>query len=92
MKDVWKGPECISFKSEKFLVTAKWHSQTSTCYKQKHSRVTFGMKFIVTKAKGFPLSTLPKTNSTSDRGSRPEVFCKKGVLRNFAKFTGKHLC
>ena len=22
--------------------------------------------------------------------SRPEVFCKKGVLRNFAKFTGKH--
>ena len=21
-----------------------------------------------------------------------EVFCKKGVLSNFAKFTGKHLC
>ena len=27
-----------------------------------------------------------------DRSSRPEVFCKKDVLRNFAKFTGKHLC
>ena len=26
------------------------------------------------------------------RSSRQEVFCKKGVLRNFAKFTGKHLC
>ena len=26
------------------------------------------------------------------RISRPEVFCEKGVLRNFAKFTGKHLC
>ena len=26
------------------------------------------------------------------RSSRPEVFIKKGVLRNFAKFTGKHLC
>ena len=26
------------------------------------------------------------------RSSRPELFCKKGVLRNFAKFTGKHLC
>ena len=24
--------------------------------------------------------------------SRPEVFCKKGALRNFTKFTGKHLC
>ena len=22
----------------------------------------------------------------------PEVFCKKGVLRNFTKFRGKHLC
>ena len=22
----------------------------------------------------------------------PEVFCEKGVLENFAKFTGKHLC
>ena len=26
------------------------------------------------------------------RSSRPDVFCQKGVLRNFAKFTGKHLC
>ena len=26
------------------------------------------------------------------RSSRPDVFCKKGVFRNFAKFTGKHLC
>ena len=22
----------------------------------------------------------------------PEMFCKKGILRNFAKFAGKHLC
>ena len=32
------------------------------------------------------------SNCQSARSSRPEVFCKKGVLRNFAKFTGKHLC
>ena len=25
------------------------------------------------------------------RSSRPEVFYKKGVLKNFTKFTGKHL-
>ena len=31
-------------------------------------------------------------NAIKHRSSRPEVFCKKGVLRNFAKFTGKHLC
>ena len=26
------------------------------------------------------------------RSSRPKVYCKKGVLGKFAKFTGKHLC
>ena len=26
------------------------------------------------------------------RSSRPEVFCKKGVLKGYAKFKGKHLC
>ena len=26
------------------------------------------------------------------RNSRPKMFCKKGGLRNFTKFTGKHLC
>ena len=36
------------------------------------------------------------TDSSTDkrfngnRSSRPEVFCKKGVLRNSTKFTGKH--
>ena len=29
---------------------------------------------------------------TFTRSSRPEVCCKKGVIRNFVKFTGKHLC
>ena len=26
------------------------------------------------------------------RSNRPEVLCEKGVPKNFAKFTGKHLC
>ena len=26
------------------------------------------------------------------KSSRPELFCKKGVLKNFAKFAGKDLC
>ena len=28
----------------------------------------------------------------SYRSSLPEVFCKDGVIRNFVKFAGKHLC
>ena len=32
-------------------------------------------------------------NSISNgKSSRPEVFCQKSILRNFVKFTGKHLC
>ena len=30
--------------------------------------------------------------SLKKRSNLLEVFCKKGVLRNLAKFTGKHLC
>ena len=30
--------------------------------------------------------------SVCHRSSRPEMFYKKGALRNFTKFTGKHLC
>ena len=28
----------------------------------------------------------------NDRSIRQEVSCKRGVLKNFAKFTGKHMC
>ena len=30
--------------------------------------------------------------ATIIKSSQPEVFCEKDVLRNFAKFTGIHLC
>ena len=32
------------------------------------------------------------TNNTNFKNSCPEVLCKNGVLKNFPKFTGKHLC
>ena len=42
---------------------------------------------------GWRCTTLKVFNhQSSSRSSRPEVFSKKGVLRNFAKFAGKHLC
>ena len=31
-------------------------------------------------------------DSIISRSSCPEVFCKKDLLKNFTKFTGKHLC
>ena len=38
------------------------------------------------------LKSLAKLSNILDRSSCPEVLCKKGVIRNFATFTGKHLC
>ena len=35
---------------------------------------------------------LEKHDFDTGRNSRPEVFCKKGALKNFAKFKEKHLC
>ena len=37
-------------------------------------------------------NSLYEENNCIFRSSRPEVFCKNNVLRNFAKFKGKHLC
>ena len=46
--------------------------------------------------KNLSLPNFPNFNKFLNRGnnrsSRPEIFLKKGVLRNFAKFTGNHLC
>ena len=37
-------------------------------------------------------SIFAKQNLIEFQKHSPRVFCKKGILRNFAKFTGKHLC
>ena len=44
------------------------------------------------KALCYFLASWEKSTFLSCRSSRPEVFCKKRVFRNFTKFTGKHLC
>ena len=33
-----------------------------------------------------------RVKRVKDRSSRLEVFCKKYILRNVTKFTGKHIC
>ena len=53
--------------------------------KNKSVRLLLNMCYLVYYHQKLPFGVI-------FRSSRPEVFCKKGVLRNFAKFTGKHLC
>ena len=38
------------------------------------------------------LKVLVKVHIFDRATSRPKVFCRKGVFRNFAKFTRKRLC
>ena len=44
------------------------------------------------KALAFSVAEHKKPGFKRNGSSRPYVFCKKGVLKNFIKFTGKHLC
>ena len=48
-------------------------------YKTLTNNTTTQIKIGAMKAKSY-------------RSSRKGMFCKKGVLKNFAKFRGKHLC
>ena len=40
----------------------------------------------------FPIRIIQLYQKYISRSTRPDIFCKKGVLRNFTKFTVKHLC
>ena len=44
---------------------------------------------IVQFRKLFSFENLDHIKNELERSSRPDVFCEKGVLKNFAKFTGK---
>ena len=44
------------------------------------------------RSTGIPIADVISFDTSIYRTSRPGVFCKKGVLRNFTKFTGKQLC
>ena len=55
------------------------------CHNHKESMESGQLVFNTNHLTGFHM--MP-----TFRSSRPEVFCEKGVLRNFAKFRGKHLC
>ena len=56
------------------------------CFCTAHALLTVTYPFY------FIFSTSSSSLLLLLRSSRPEVLYKKGVLRNFVKFTGKHLC
>ena len=57
-------------------------------YKQIYKRLTYKRGFSILVIKKFTNLCFQPTF----RSNCLQVFCKKDVLRNFTKFTGKHLC
>ena len=57
-----------------------------------HFLVKILKTFIYTWRMTSKFSLFYQSNLVGIRISCPEVFCKKGVLSNFEKFTGKRLC
>ena len=68
-------------------------AQVFSCELCKISKNTFSYRTPLVAASDKWLNVLNKL-TLSDRLQKqpPEVLCKKRFLRNFAKFTGKHLC
>ena len=73
-------------------------AQVFSCEFWNISKNTFFTEHIRTTASGESFKIIiiqsPYFHRSKNlyRSTRPEVFCKRGVLRKFAKFTGKQLC
>ena len=50
------------------------------------------LSHVLEKSKCIGMSCRSCNGFMSNRSSRPEVFCKIGVLKSFAKFIGQRLC
>ena len=64
-------------------------SGISIWWRHQKFRITFRKQFF-SRGVGNDLSS--EIICFMERSSRPDVLSQKGVLRHFAKFTGKHLC
>ena len=58
-------------------------------YGSKHLLVFYRVGFFLKKGAKF---TRKKSRWSPFRSSRPKMFCKIDIHRNFAVFTGNHLC
>ena len=75
------------------LMTKQHSAMNSIKHSSTFNLVAHLMKMMMSKLLILFQSRFLWTENTIhqliSRSSRPEVFCKKGVPRNFAKFTGK---
>ena len=61
------------------------------CFRNKLTPICSNMIIKILKLKLATESSFKSNIRFLNRSSRPQMFCKKGALKNFEKFTGKHL-
>ena len=88
-----KHKYCISTTSHGLLSVFFKHRSLLPVYIEKNQgqHVHISATLAAFQIRTHELKLRDSMKCLSDRSSCPEVFCKKGVLENFAKFTGKHL-
>ena len=86
------------YKATRFMYAHKDHAYfhkvivTVSCFNGKHLPLVYVQYFFEGAEHEHTSNQLFHGNilKKSDRSSRPEMFCRKGGLKNFPKFTGKH--
>ena len=103
--NMYKLLDCLRTPLKRFLACLTFHRKEIRL-RHLHKRsnpgsapVTSNVKALLTASTIISYHIVPQVicemwniwACSKHRSSRPEVFCKKGVLRNFTKFTGRHL-
>ena len=79
----------------------KWAKQTRRWNEDFWSNILFNWPQVIPLTTTFPIIQKSEHNASQLNGfymmgiftgSRSEVFCKKGIITCFVKFTGKYLC
>ena len=88
--EYWKTLLYLPFFS-KFRTRLQFTTLGNNIHSSKMSEISRKKVGFFFKYK-WPFSSLANPLLRNFRSSRSEVFCKNAVFKNFAKFTGKHLC
>ena len=79
-----------------FLLFRKHYSKSNKCYIPCKNHFLVNLELLRTNYifawSSHAMSETPCNELDTVRNCRPQMFYKKGVLKSFAKFFGKHLC
>ena len=88
-EDISYGVE--SFYPNRSIEKAFNYITEQMCFRNKLTPICSNMIIKILKLKLATEFSFKSNVRFLNRSSRPQMFCKKGALKNFEEFTGKHL-